>query len=54
MGRVHKVYPDDRGHVRMADIRIAKVKGELKPGLNTVMIQRPIAKLILLRSEDQV
>lgn len=50
LGRIVKVYGDCKGEVRFADVKIARVRGELKPGFQTVILQRPIVKLVLLKS----
>lgn len=54
LGRIVNTYPDEQGRVRVADVKIARVKGELKPGGQTVIVKRPISKLISLMSAEKL
>ena len=49
LGRVVEVLPDDRGLVRVARIRMAKYRNGTNTEIGSVVVERPIVKLILLR-----
>ena len=52
LGRVINVIKDRKDTVRVADIRVAKIKGEIKSGMRTSVLRRPVSKLILLLSKE--
>ena len=52
LGRIESVLKDKYNRVRVADVRVAKVKSNLKNGSST-LIRRPVSKLIpLIKSES--
>ena len=49
-GRILSVIKDAKGHVRVAKVRIAKRGSNQGPDQAVVELERPITKLILLKS----
>lgn len=54
LGRIVKVYPDSEGNVRVVRVKIAKYKSKKtdKNSLSIVELDRPVSKLILVKSID--
>jgi len=53
LGRIVKVYSGSRNVVRSADVLISKLSNNVKD-FSTKVVHRPIVKLILLKSSDEL
>ena len=54
LGRIVDVIQDDKGTVRIADVKVSKLKGEMKHVGKTSIIRRPVSKLVLLMSREKL
>ena len=52
LGRIEKVHEDRLNRVRVVDVRVSKLRGELKT--KSTVVQRPIAKLVLLKTHEEL
>jgi hypothetical protein len=50
LGRIAKVYKDDLGKVRVVDVKVNRDKTTL----DTIILKRPITKLVLLRKHEDL
>lgn len=54
MGIVNKVMPDPEGRVRVVRVKVAKYKYGPLSNFGTYELERPIAKVILLRKNKNL
>ena len=52
LGRVIDLIKDRKGIARIADVRVAKIRGEIRTGAKSAVVRRPISKLILLLASE--
>ena len=48
LGRIVKITENEDGHVRLATVRVSRTKGDTGLNFKSTLIERPIAKLVLL------
>ena len=54
LGRIQKVFPDVHGKTRRVIVKVSKCKNHKLKGFATSELERPITKIVLLRTADSL